>query len=201
MCKIRSAFARLAVFVALWAVSVTGSTSRAIAKDATASPNFVIFYVDDLGWADTSVRMVNGEPLSQNDFYQTPALEQLAMQGMRFSNGYAPTPTCTGSRISILFGKTPARLQYRNVFDVLAKKQRPHGWDDEISMAGVLKAANKGYVRLISARGQESVEWTTPDTTSRTNLTRVQMGMVMARTSTSSERSRFRTITQSGSSI
>ena len=88
-------------------------------------PNFVIFYVDDLGWADTSVRMMDDEPLSASDFYQTPALERLAKQGMRFTSGYAPTPTCTGSRISIQFGMTSARLQYRNVFDVLSKKQRP----------------------------------------------------------------------------
>ena len=37
-------------------------------------------------------------------------------------------------------------MQYRNVFDVLSKKQRPQGWDDEVSMAAVLKAAGKGYV-------------------------------------------------------
>ena len=56
------------------------------AGEAAASPNFVIFYVDDLGWADTSVRMMDDEPLSANDFYQTPALERLAKLGMRFSN-------------------------------------------------------------------------------------------------------------------
>ena len=120
---------------------------------ASDPPNFVIFYVDDLGWADTSVRMMDKEPLSASDFYQTPALEQLAKQGMRFSNGYAPTPTCTASRISIQFGQTPARLQNRNVFDVLAKKQRPQGWDHEISMAAVLKAAQKNYITAHFGKG------------------------------------------------
>ena len=124
------------------------------AGEAVTSPNFVIFYVDDLGWADTSVRMMDNEPLSASDFYQTPALERLAKLGMRFSNGYAPTPTCTGSRISIQFGKTSARMQYRNVFDVLAKKQRSqHGWDDEVSMAAVLKAADKNYVTAHFGKG------------------------------------------------
>ncbi|MDG1894339.1 MAG: sulfatase [Fuerstiella sp.] len=121
---------------------------------AATSPNFVIFYVDDLGWADTSVRMMDDEPLSRSDFNQTPALEELARQGVRFTSGYAPTPTCTGSRISIQFGMTSARLQYRNVFDVLSKKQRAaKGWDEEISMAGVLKAANKGYVTAHFGKG------------------------------------------------
>ncbi len=135
----------------LFCLSLAG---RAIADEAATSPNFVIFYVDDLGWADTSVRMMGDEPLSASDFYQTPALERLAKQGMRFSNGYAPTPTCTASRISIQFGKTPARLQHRNVFDVLAKKQRPkQGWDNEISMAAILKAAGKGYATAHFGKG------------------------------------------------
>ncbi|TWU40580.1 sulfatase [Novipirellula artificiosorum] len=120
---------------------------------AESPPNFVIFYVDDLGWADTSVRMMDDEPLSASDFYQTPALERLAKQGMRFTSGYAPTPTCTGSRISIQFGMTSARLQYRNVFDVLSKKQRPRGWDDEVSMAAVVKAADKNYVTAHFGKG------------------------------------------------
>ena len=127
--------------------------SLASAAHAERTPNFVIFYVDDLGWADTSVRMMADEPLSASDFYQTPALERLAKRGMRFSSGYAPTPTCTGSRISIQFGMTSARLQYRNVFDVLSKKQRPDGWDDEVSMAGILKASGKGYVTAHFGKG------------------------------------------------
>jgi len=120
---------------------------------AAESPNFIVIYADDLGWADSSVRMMDDDPLSANDFYHTPAIERLARQGMRFTSGYAPTPTCTGSRISIQFGMTPARLQCRNVFDVLAKKQRPHGWDDEVSMAAVLKAAGKGYVTAHFGKG------------------------------------------------
>ena len=143
-CYIHSAIA------VMFCLSFAGITR---ADEAATSPNFVIFYVDDLGWADTSVRMMDNEPLSASDFYQTPALQRLAKQGMRFSNGYAPTPTCTGSRISIQFGKTSARMQYRNVFDVLSKKQRPQGWDDEVSMAAVLKAADKNYVTAHFGKG------------------------------------------------
>ncbi len=143
-CYIQSAIA------VLFCLCLAGVTR---ADDAATCPNFVIFYVDDLGWADTSVRMMDDEPLSASDFYQTPALERLAKQGMRFTSGYAPTPTCTGSRISIQFGKTSARLQYRNVFDVLAKKQRPQGWDEEVSMAGILKAANASYVTAHFGKG------------------------------------------------
>ena len=125
-------------------------TSMTYAGD---SPNFIIFYTDDQGWADTSVLMMDNEPLSRSDFYETPALERLAARGMRFTNGYCPTPTCTGSRISIQFGQTSARLQYRNVFDVLSKKQRPNGWDHELSMAAVVKAADKNYITAHFGKG------------------------------------------------
>ena len=138
------------VVALLFCLSLSAKTT---ADEPTKSPNFVIFYVDDLGWADTSVRMMDSEPLSASSYYQTPALERLAKLGVRFSNGYAPTPTCTGSRISIQFGKTSARLQYRNVFDVLSKKQRSEGWDDEVSLAGVVKAAGRGYVTAHFGKG------------------------------------------------
>jgi len=151
----------IAVLVCLGPASVTRADDsddrlneqKPGSSQAAIGPNFIIFYVDDLGWADTSVRMMDDDPLSVSDFYHTPAVEQLAKRGMRFSSGYAPTPTCTASRISIQFGKTPARLQNRNVFDVLAKKQRPQGWDDELSMAAVLKAADKDYVTAHFGKG------------------------------------------------
>ena len=112
---------------------------------AAESPNFVIFYVDDLGWADTSVRMMDSDPDSASDFHQTPHLAALAKRGMKFSNAYAPAPTCTPSRKSIQFGKTPGRLGYTFVHDVLAL-QRKLEWKDETSLADVVKAANPNYI-------------------------------------------------------
>ena len=49
------------------------------------SDKIVVLFVDDLGWADTSVPMMDSEPESKSDFYQTPYLEALAARGMRFS--------------------------------------------------------------------------------------------------------------------
>ena len=119
------------------------------------SPNFLIVYMDDLGWADTSVPMMDSEPESRSDFYQTPNLEKLAERGMRFSNGYAPAPTCTPSRKSIQFGKTPGRLQYTFVHDVLALK-RDLKWQDEVSLADVLKASGKNYITAHFGKGMGS---------------------------------------------
>ena len=65
-------------------------------------PNFVIFFIDDLGWADVGY---NG-----STFYETPNIDRLATQGMVFNKAYAACPLCSPSRASIMTGKTPARL-------------------------------------------------------------------------------------------
>ncbi|MFT5130836.1 MAG: arylsulfatase A, partial [Rhodothermales bacterium] len=119
---------------------------------AAKPPNFILFYTDDQGWADTSVRMMNDRADSASDFYQTPHLERLAKEGMRFSNAYAPAPTCTPSRISIQYGKTTARIGQTVVHDVLAKERGIRG-DGEKSMAHVLKEADSGYVTAHFGKG------------------------------------------------
>ena len=79
-------------------------------KEFKSSPNFILILADDQGWNGTSIQMMNKEPLSKSDFYETPNLEDLANRGMRFSNAYSAAPVCAPSRYSIQFGKTPARL-------------------------------------------------------------------------------------------
>ena len=115
-------------------------------------PNIVIVYVDDLGWADTSVAMMISDPESKSDFNQTPYLEKLAARGIVFSNAYAPAPTCTPSRKSIQFGKTHGRLGYTFVHDVLAL-QKKLSWTDEVSMADVVKAADGNYITAHFGKG------------------------------------------------
>lgn len=116
------------------------------------APNFILFYIDDLGWADTSVQMMEAEKDSKSNFYRTPNLELLAKDGMVFSNAYAPAPTCTPSRLSIQTGKTPARLRCTIVNDVMAFKEHL-SWEDEISLADVLNATKQGYVSAHFGKG------------------------------------------------
>lgn len=132
----------------LLAATVFSSTAQAADK-----PNFIVFYMDDLGWADTSHPMKKGVEESKSDFHETPHLERLANQGITFSQGYSPAPTCTPSRISIHYGKTNARLGYTTVHDVLANNR---GLKDSIpkdnkSIAHVMNEA--GYATAHFGKG------------------------------------------------
>ena len=64
--------------------------------------NIVFFLIDDLGWMDIGA---NG-----SDYYQTPNIDQLAADGMRFTNGYASCTVCSPTRAAVMTGKNPARL-------------------------------------------------------------------------------------------
>jgi len=66
-------------------------------------PNFVFILMDDLGWMDVSCY--------GSKFYETPNIDRLASQGMKFTSAYAACPVCSPTRASILTGKYPARLQ------------------------------------------------------------------------------------------
>jgi arylsulfatase A-like enzyme len=67
---------------------------------------------DDQGWEGTSVEMAPGVTTSRSAIIQTPSLERLAAQGMRFSNAYAPAPVCSPTRIAIQTGMSPAALHW-----------------------------------------------------------------------------------------
>src|SRR5205823_2899333 len=79
---------------------------------AAQRPNIVLMLADDQGWAGTSVAMHPDIGASKSELFQTPNLEQLAAQGMRFSAAYAPAPVCSPTRISIQTGKSPAQLHW-----------------------------------------------------------------------------------------
>jgi arylsulfatase A-like enzyme len=65
-------------------------------------PDIVFILLDDMGWRDLTCY--------GSSFYETPVIDQLAKDGMRFTDAYAACPVCSPSRASILSGKYPARL-------------------------------------------------------------------------------------------
>ncbi|MFC4871759.1 sulfatase family protein [Negadavirga shengliensis] len=66
-----------------------------------ALPNIVIIYMDDLGYGDVGAYGATE--------INTPNMDRLANGGVRFTNGYATSATCTPSRYAILTGRYPWR--------------------------------------------------------------------------------------------
>ena len=64
-------------------------------------PNIIVILADDLGWNQLGCY---GGP------YQTPHIDGLASQGMRFTDAYASAPVCSPTRAALMTGKFPARL-------------------------------------------------------------------------------------------
>ena len=65
-------------------------------------PNVVFILADDLGWRDLSNE--------GSTFYESPHIDRIANEGMKFTRGYATCQVCSPSRASIMTGKYPARL-------------------------------------------------------------------------------------------
>jgi len=91
---------------------------QCLATTASKSPNIIVFLADDQGWSGTSVLMDKNRSDSKSDFYQTPNLERLAEQSMRFSQAYSPHPNYSSTRMSIQTGKSPVRLGTTDIYDV-----------------------------------------------------------------------------------
>ncbi|WP_432221067.1 sulfatase family protein [Flavobacterium sp. TMP13] len=76
-------------------------SSKAQSKEAKSKPNIVIIYLDDLGYGDLSCYGATA--------LQTPNIDALAKGGIRFTDGYATSATCTPSRYGMLTGQYPWR--------------------------------------------------------------------------------------------
>ena len=65
-------------------------------------PDVVLILVDDLGWTDLSC--------FGSTYYETPHIDRLAAQGMKFTNAYAACAVCSPTRAAVMTGRYPARL-------------------------------------------------------------------------------------------
>ena len=74
----------------------------AVAADPP-QPNVVLILADDLGWTDLGCY--------GSDLYQSPHIDSLARDGMRFTANYSACTVCSPTRAALLTGKYPARLR------------------------------------------------------------------------------------------
>lgn len=76
--------------------------------------NIILMLIDDMGWTDLSC--------FGSDLYETPNIDRLASEGMKFTNAYSACTVCSPTRGSIMSGKYPA---HTNVTDWIPGHRRP----------------------------------------------------------------------------
>ena len=102
------------------------------ASFAASTPNIVIIFMDDMGYADVGCFGAQG--------YQTPNIDKLAAGGRKFTNFHVAQPVCSASRTALLTGCYPNRVGIHGALGPAAK----HGINaDEMTIAELVK--QKGY--------------------------------------------------------
>ncbi|MBI1347873.1 sulfatase-like hydrolase/transferase [bacterium] len=84
------------------ALCFVGLSLVGVATAADRKPNVILIVADDLGGSDLGCY--------GSTFHRTPELDQLAADGVRFTQAYAACPVCSPTRAAIMTGKYPARL-------------------------------------------------------------------------------------------
>jgi arylsulfatase A len=107
----------------------------AVVHAAERPPNIVVVFADDLGYAD--LRCYGGKT-------KTPNLDQMAAEGLRFTDFHVPAAVCSSSRAALLTGCYPQRV---NILGALGPGSKVGISDDEQLIPEVLKA--KGYATAI----------------------------------------------------
>ena len=96
---------RCSPLVAILILGLSGCKTKeeksTVKEDSPERPNIVIIYADDLGYGELGAYGATE--------LQTPNLDKLANGGLRFTNGYASSATCTPSRYALLTGTYPWR--------------------------------------------------------------------------------------------
>jgi arylsulfatase A-like enzyme len=83
--------------------------SLAASSHAADQPNIVFLFSDDAGYADFGFQ---DALTGQTTEFQSPNLDILAQQGVRFSNGYVAASVCSPSRAGLMTGQYPQRFGY-----------------------------------------------------------------------------------------
>lgn len=111
--------------------------------------SYLLIVVDDLGYMDIGA-------YNPATFYETPNVDQLAKEGMKFTDGYAANPVCSPTRFGIQTGRYPTRKEATNFFGGnrsgrFAPARVNHQMDtEEVTIAEALK--EQGYATFYAGK-------------------------------------------------
>jgi arylsulfatase A len=98
---------------ALTVPGCVGATGQASGRSSVDKPNFVIIFTDDQGYADVGCFGAKG--------FETPNLDRMAAEGVRFTDFYVAAASCTPSRAALMTGCYPQRVGLPHVLGPNAK--------------------------------------------------------------------------------
>ena len=111
---------------------------NAASKKKKKQPNVVVIFIDDMGYADASCY---GNPLME-----TPNIDNLADNGIQFTNFYVNSPISSPSRVALLTGQYPMK---HRIHSFIASSER----NEKRSMAHFLNPEAPSLARILQKRG------------------------------------------------
>lgn len=119
-----------------WSLAAILLSLAGVAWSQAAPPNFVIIMADDMGYGDASCY--------GNRAYETPAVDRMAREGMRFTDFHSSGPVCSPTRAGLLTGRYQQRAGIPGVVNAAFDRNRHHGlFPSEVTFSERLKL--KGY--------------------------------------------------------
>jgi len=106
-------------FLALAMGAAGGMMAAVRAASTVRPPNIVLILVDDLGWRDLGCY--------DGAMFETPHIDGLARDGLRFTQAYANCPVCSPSRAALMTGKSPARSGFTGHITAIGRHRHPEG--------------------------------------------------------------------------
>ncbi len=115
--------------VSFFLAFLSTSADQVAANNLKLKPNIIFIMADDMGYGDI-------QAYNSNSKIDTPNLNQLATQGMRFTDAHAPAGLCVQTRYGLLTGQYPFRT-------TLKERSEPCITEKQLTLPGMLK--NAGY--------------------------------------------------------
>jgi arylsulfatase A len=129
-------------------LAVLSYPNLSMARSAKRRPNIVYILADDLGWGDISCYNPDGK-------VSTPHIDQLARQGIRFTDAHTTCAVCSPTRYSTLTGRYSWRGRLKR--HVLPHFAKPLIEPDRKTIASLLK--QKGYATAVVGKWHLGLGW------------------------------------------
>src|SRR5437764_8108479 len=137
------------IWLYMAAIILQAACANAAAQErepAARPPNVVIVFADDMGYGDLGCY--------GNKSIETPNLDRMAREGVRFTDFYVAQPVCSASRAALLTGCYPSRI---GILGALGPSSKTGISANEITLAQLLKS--RGYATAIYGKWHLGDDW------------------------------------------